>query len=136
MTRACVSRIDLSHEYLRAAQTYRLGYPQLKQLSRNSLEYSFLPGDSLWRNLSQVKCWPYAANHTWRQGLVAGVAPMHWAMVAKKAQRQWQAHCWKLHSDSLNETRCGLVVDLLMLCRPNFANSLLLFDIFGMFGAC
>ncbi len=44
-----VSRIDLSHEYWRAAVTYGLGYDELKQLARNSLSYSFLPGESLWR---------------------------------------------------------------------------------------
>ena len=44
-----VSRIDLSHEYLRAALTYQLGYRDLKTLARNSLHYSFLPGLSLWR---------------------------------------------------------------------------------------
>ena len=43
-----VSRIDLTHEYLRAAGSYGLHYTDLKQLSRNSLTYSFLPGDSLW----------------------------------------------------------------------------------------
>jgi adenosine deaminase/adenosine deaminase CECR1 len=43
-----VSRIDLSNEYVRAAQTYNLGYRQLKHIARNSLEYSFLPGASLW----------------------------------------------------------------------------------------
>ncbi len=46
-----VSRIDLSNEYLRAAQTYRLDYRKLKQISRNSLEYSFLPGNSLWQDI-------------------------------------------------------------------------------------
>ena len=44
-----VSRIDLTHEYLRAASSYGLRYRDLKQLSRNALTYSFLPGDSLWR---------------------------------------------------------------------------------------
>ena len=40
-----VSRIDLTHEYLRAVMTYHLGYESLKELSRNSLEYAFLdPG--------------------------------------------------------------------------------------------
>ena len=43
-----VSRIDMTHEYLRATETYGLHYDDLKQLSRNSLTYSFLPGDSLW----------------------------------------------------------------------------------------
>jgi adenosine deaminase/adenosine deaminase CECR1 len=45
-----VARIDLSSEYLRAARDYGLTYPDLKQLARNSLEYSFLPGESLWRS--------------------------------------------------------------------------------------
>jgi Adenosine deaminase len=43
-----ISRIDLSHEYRLAIQRYQLGYVDLKQLARNSLEYSFLPGQSLW----------------------------------------------------------------------------------------
>jgi adenosine deaminase len=44
-----VSRIDLTNEYLRAAETYGLGYRDMKQLARNSLTYSFLPGQSLWK---------------------------------------------------------------------------------------
>ena len=43
-----VSRIDLTHEYVRAAVTYHLTYEQLKQMVRTSLEHSFLPGASLW----------------------------------------------------------------------------------------
>jgi adenosine deaminase len=39
-----VSRIDLSNEYLRAARDYPLGYRALKQIARNSLDYSFLSG--------------------------------------------------------------------------------------------
>ncbi|HUA36649.1 MAG TPA: hypothetical protein VMA09_23800 [Candidatus Binataceae bacterium] len=45
---AGVSRIDLTHEYQRASDTYQLKYTDLKQLARNSLEYGFLPGESLW----------------------------------------------------------------------------------------
>ncbi|MFE4923120.1 adenosine deaminase [Streptomyces sp. NPDC056661] len=44
-----VSRIDISHEYRYAATTYDLGYRELKDLARASLEYAFLPGASLWR---------------------------------------------------------------------------------------
>lgn len=43
-----ISRIDLTHEYERAALDYGLGYPELKTLARNSVHYSFLRGDSLW----------------------------------------------------------------------------------------
>jgi adenosine deaminase len=43
-----VSRSDMTQEYWRAMRTYNISYPQLKQMLRNSLEYSFLPGASLW----------------------------------------------------------------------------------------
>ncbi len=43
-----VSRIDLTHEYVRAALTYPLTYADFKQMVRTSLEHSFLPGESLW----------------------------------------------------------------------------------------
>ena len=44
-----VSRINLTHEYVRAAETYSLSYADLKQLVRTGLEHIFLPGGSLWR---------------------------------------------------------------------------------------
>ncbi|SPJ33047.1 adenosine deaminase family protein [Kushneria phyllosphaerae] len=43
-----VSRIDLTREYERAVTEHGLDYPALKQMARNSLEYSFLAGESLW----------------------------------------------------------------------------------------
>ena len=43
-----VSRIDLTHEFVRAAMEYGLGYLDLKAMVRASLEHSFLPGESLW----------------------------------------------------------------------------------------
>jgi adenosine deaminase len=43
-----VARSDMTHEYVRAAETYRFTYPDLKRLARQSLEHSFLPGESLW----------------------------------------------------------------------------------------
>ncbi len=45
-----VSRIDLTHEYTRAALEFGLGYVDLKRMARTSLEHSFLPGPSLWAN--------------------------------------------------------------------------------------
>jgi hypothetical protein len=47
-----VSRGDIIQEFQRAAETYHLNYPDLKKFARNSLEYSFLPGRSLWWNHS------------------------------------------------------------------------------------
>jgi adenosine deaminase len=43
-----VSRIDLTHEYTRAALDFNLGYLDLKNSARTGLEHSFLPGASLW----------------------------------------------------------------------------------------
>jgi adenosine deaminase len=43
-----VSRIDLTHEYVRAVETYDLRYMDLKQMIRTSVEHAFLPGASLW----------------------------------------------------------------------------------------
>lgn len=50
-----VSRSDMTHEYLRAAETYSLTYPQLKDMARASLEHSFLPGASLWKDARTFK---------------------------------------------------------------------------------
>jgi adenosine deaminase len=46
---AGVEHTDLTHEYLRAALDYHLGYDDLKTLARASLEHAFLQGESLWR---------------------------------------------------------------------------------------
>ena len=43
-----VSRINLTHEYVRAANDYHLSYADLKQLARTGMEHNFLPGESLW----------------------------------------------------------------------------------------
>lgn len=43
-----VSRIDITHEYTRAAVDYHLTYRDLMQLARTGMEHSFLPGESLW----------------------------------------------------------------------------------------
>ena len=51
-----VSRSDMTHEYLRATETYNLSYVDLKRMARQSLEYSFLDAKekaSLQRTLEQ-----------------------------------------------------------------------------------
>ena len=50
-----VSRIDLTHEYVRAADTYPLSYHDLKLMVRTSIEHAFLPGASLWENVTPEK---------------------------------------------------------------------------------
>ncbi len=48
-----VSRSDMTHEYARAVESYKLSYAQLKRMARQSLEHSFLPGASLWVRTQQ-----------------------------------------------------------------------------------
>jgi hypothetical protein len=43
-----VARSEISMEYLRAAEDQGLGYVQLKTMARNSLQYAFIAGESLW----------------------------------------------------------------------------------------
>ena len=43
-----VSRIDLTHEYVRAAEDYHLSYQELKTMAQTGMEHGFLPGESLW----------------------------------------------------------------------------------------
>lgn len=43
-----VSRIDLTHEYVKAVEDFNLSYADLKQMARTGMEHSFLPGKSLW----------------------------------------------------------------------------------------
>jgi len=42
-----ISRSNLTMEYVKAVQRYDLDYGDVVELARNSLEYSFLPGESL-----------------------------------------------------------------------------------------
>jgi adenosine deaminase len=43
-----VARDDMTNQYMQAVQDHGLDYPTLKRLARNSLEYSFAEGESLW----------------------------------------------------------------------------------------
>lgn len=45
-----ILRSDMTHEYVRAVREQGLRYPDLKRIARDSLEYAFLPGASLWRS--------------------------------------------------------------------------------------
>ncbi len=49
-----VARSDMTYEYLRAVETYHFSYADLKRFARQSLEHSFLPGQSLWTDTRLV----------------------------------------------------------------------------------
>ncbi len=45
-----ILRTDLTHEYVEAVITHHLDYETIKNINRNALTYSFLPGQSLWKS--------------------------------------------------------------------------------------
>lgn len=49
-----ILRTDLTREYVKAVMTYDLSYSDLKQINRNALTYSFLPGKSIWSNAASA----------------------------------------------------------------------------------
>ncbi|MFJ9696988.1 adenosine deaminase [Kitasatospora sp. NPDC101183] len=59
-----VSRGDITGEYEKAATRYDLGYRDLKDLSRASLEFGFLPGRSLWKDRTRFQPVPECAGET------------------------------------------------------------------------
>ena len=85
-----VSRIDMTHEYVRAAETYALSYADLKQMVRTGLEHIFLPGASLWREpdaftRTATACAPDTAGAAKPSaGCAAFLAS------SEKAQQQWE----------------------------------------------
>ena len=50
-----VARGNITDEYERAVETYKLSYGEVKQLSRQGLEHSFLPGASLWSDIRRAR---------------------------------------------------------------------------------
>lgn len=86
-----VSRIDLTHEYVRAAETYPLSYLDLKLMVRTSLEHTFLPGASLWQSTTPEKLnKPVAvcAGQLGRSAPEGGCA--RFVSESEKAQQQWE----------------------------------------------
>jgi adenosine deaminase len=85
-----VSRIDITHEYVRAAETYGLTYMDLKQMARTSLEHSFLPGASLW---SAKDIFAHALAACSADSLGAdkpSSACVAFLKTSEKAQQQWE----------------------------------------------
>ncbi len=77
-----VSRSQLTEEYQRALLTYNLTYKDLKEMVRNSLEYSFAPGQSYWINRS------YAAVNTACSASTAGITCVDFLRNNEKARLQ------------------------------------------------
>ena len=83
---AGLTRIDITNEYVRAAHNYNLSYTDLKTLVRNSLEYSLLPGKSLWKNVS-----PYVMGSECSDSLTNKKTGLCQKLLVEspKARKQW-----------------------------------------------
>ena len=84
-----VSRINLTHEYQRAVETFDLSYESIKTISRNAIQYSFLPGKTLFQNTIDG-----SFNSECRKGLPQDLKDRStcssFILQSEKALAQWQ----------------------------------------------
>jgi adenosine deaminase len=85
-----VSRINLTHEYVRAVDTYNLRYPDLKELVRTGLEHTFLPGESLWREPDNFQAAASACAHEPLGAESPTKSCADFLHNSEKAQQQWE----------------------------------------------
>ena len=58
-----VLRSDMTNEYVRAVREQGLTYPELKQIARAGLQYSFVPGEALWADPVRLVPVPACADY-------------------------------------------------------------------------
>jgi adenosine deaminase len=85
-----VSRIDMTHEYVRAAETYALSYADLKQMVRTGLEHNFLPGASLWREADAFTRTAAACALDVAGAARPSASCADFLKSSEKAQQQWE----------------------------------------------
>ncbi len=85
---AGVLRSELAREYLMTALQNNLGYADLKRMARNSLQYAFMPGKSLWRDAT--KFIPVNACRRGLSRLKASPNCLKYLKENEKAALQWQ----------------------------------------------
>jgi len=84
-----VSRSDMTHEYARAVEIYKLSYLDLKGMVRESLQHSFLPGASLWAETQQFRAVAACEADVTHQGKTSA-ACQNFLDGSEKARAQWQ----------------------------------------------
>jgi len=84
-----VSRSTLTMEYQRAVNTYQFNYPTLKNFSRNSLFYSFIPGRNLWNDYQYQQRVPDCANDKLVKAKISASC-QKFLNENEKANAQWQ----------------------------------------------
>ncbi len=85
-----VSRIDLTHEFVRAVETYDLSYADVKQLARTSIEHSFLPGASLWSRPDSFTALAAACSKDSLGAEKTSSSCAAFLKSSEKAQQQWE----------------------------------------------
>jgi len=86
-----VSRSSLANEYVVAALDQGLGYRQLKTITRDSIEHSFLPGASLWTSVAQAKpITACTATDTMGVGDAPNAACQAFLDTSERATLQWE----------------------------------------------
>jgi adenosine deaminase len=85
-----VSRIDLTHEYVRVVQTYDLHYRDLKQMVRTSVEHAFLPGASLWAAPDKFTSTVSACSHDQPGAEKPSASCASFLKSSEKAHQQWE----------------------------------------------
>jgi hypothetical protein len=88
-----VSRSEMSREFLKAANDQKLTYAELKMMARNSLQYAFISGGSLWANAGGLSLVPQCARDVAAMKVTSTPCREYLAS-NDKAQLQW-----KLESD-------------------------------------
>jgi len=84
-----VSRSEMTHEYVKAVQEQNISYRQLKTMARNSLQYAFVEGGALWKDVERGK--PVADCAGSRPGAAkASTRCERYLEQSPKAKLQWQ----------------------------------------------
>ena len=81
-----VLRSDMTHEYLKAVREQGLGYIQFKTMARNSLEYAFAEGGSLWQDAVNLVPVPACAGN----GGLDAEGCREYVAGSAKARLQWR----------------------------------------------
>jgi adenosine deaminase len=82
-----VSRSDMTKEYMRAVMTQNLSYTDLKDMARQGLEHSFLPGASLWSNIKDAR---KVSNCSDDPSQPISTACSKFLAASPRAQEQWK----------------------------------------------
>ena len=83
-----VARSEMTFEFVKAAEEQQLSYVQLKTMARNSLQYAFIPGSSLWSDSKKFVKVPQCAGDNLSRG-APSQGCRQFLSASDKARLQW-----------------------------------------------